>query len=207
MAYDRVGVLTRPCHLFVARHSVVEQREVFANLVGVDGRIGLQHAGPLENFAKEVRVVLHGCCFDHRCKGVEFVASEVLDETEVEKCNRAIVVEDVVAGVWVAVKGTHAIQAAEDETEDDLTGMIPFHLGPFEQIGPAEPIDELRCEYPFGAVGRNNLGNADVRMPGVVIVELALVTGLEFVVDLFSEADLDLVDHFGRIESTKPLLE
>ena len=38
-------------------------------------------------------------------------------------------------------------------------------------------------------------------------MELALVAGLEFVVDLFRQADLDLVDHLGRIEPAEPLLE
>ena len=85
--------------------------------------------------------------------------------------------------------------------------MIALGLRAFEQLGPAEPVDELRREHPLGAVAVNDLGHANEGMPGVVLVKLALVAGFEFVVDLFGQANLDLVDHLGRVESAERLFE
>ncbi len=207
VAHDCVGVLAGPRHVLVAGDGVVEQRKVFTDVVGVDGRPGLQHSRRLDDLAEQSRIVLHCCCFDHRGKRVEFVASEVLHKAEIEERDRSVVVEQVVARVGVAVEGTHAIQAAEHEPEDHFTGVIALLLRPREQLRPREAVDQLRRQYSFGAVRRNDLGNPDERVSGVVVEEHPLVAGLEFVVDFFREPDLDFVDHLGRVEAPETLLE
>ena len=138
---------------------------------------------------------------------MHLVATEVLDQSEVEKGHRAVVVEQVVARVWIAVERSHAVQAAEHEPEDDLAGAVAVGLWAPQQFSPPETFGQLGGEDASGAELGNDLGNPDERMIAVVVGERLLIAGFAFVVDLFGDTQLDLIDHLGWIESAEALAE
>ncbi len=62
------------------------------------------------------------------------VVGEVLDQPEVEERHPAVTVEQVVAGMRVAVERVHAVQAAEHEAEQHLAGEVALVLDPTSSI-------------------------------------------------------------------------
>ena len=144
-------------------------------------------------------VVVDGGRFDHRPEREHLVGGEVFDQAEVEEGDRAVIVEQVVAGMWVAVERAHPVQAAEHEPEDHLAGSVTVGLGALHQFVPAEPLGEFRGEHVHRRQFWNDLGDPDEGMVAVVVGERPLVSGLEFVVDFLGDAQLDLIDHLGTV--------
>jgi len=69
----------------------------------------------------------------------ELDVGEVLDQPVVEERDPAAAVEQVVAGVRVAVERVRVIQAAEHEPVDRLRGQVAFLLRPGGQLGEPRP--------------------------------------------------------------------
>ena len=67
---------------------------------------------------------------DHRRERGQLGVAEVRDQPEVEERDRAVAVEQVVAGVRVAVERAHPVEAAEHEAEQGLAGQVALGAGP-----------------------------------------------------------------------------
>ena len=102
----------------------------------VDRGVGAEHAGLLDDRAELGDVVVDRRRLHHVGEHVHLVGGEVLHEPEVEERHAPVAVEQVVAGVRVAVERPHPVQAAEHETEDRLGGEVAFVLVPGQQLVP-----------------------------------------------------------------------
>ena len=80
--------------------------------------------------------------------------------------------EQVVAGVRVAVERLHPVQAAEHEAEDALAGEVALVLVPREDLPPRRADDELAGQHLAGRQRRHDGGDVDERVAAVEVGEL-----------------------------------
>jgi hypothetical protein len=67
------------------------------------------------------------------------VVAEVLHQAEVEERDLAVAVEQVVAGVRVAVEQVHAVEAAEHEAEQGLADRSRWCWSHVQHLCPGVP--------------------------------------------------------------------
>ena len=85
--------------------------------------------------------------FDERAPVAQHLVGEVLHAAEVEEDDAPLGVEEVVAGVRIAVEHAVAHDRAEDEAEQDLALARARRLVVGEHVGEAAPVDELGGEH------------------------------------------------------------
>ncbi len=100
-----------------------------------------------------------------------------------------------------------AIQAAEEEAEDDLANAVALGLGAFLELLEADALDELADEHPLARERADDLGDDDERVAGEDAGERALVLGLELVVELLDDPLLDLLGDRLDVERGSHALE
>ena len=144
--------------------------------------------------------MVDGSGLDHPGEHGDLVGAEVADEPEVEERDPPVAVEQVVAGVRVAVEGLHPVQAAEDEAEQHFADQIALALVPRQHLAPCRPDGEVGREHPRGAQWMDHLRHGDERMAPIEVDEALLVVALVAVVELLAEPLLDLGDELGRVE-------
>ena len=74
--------------------------------------------------------MVEGGSLDHPDEEVDLVRGEIADQPEVEERDPAVAVEEVVAGVGVAVERPQAVQAAEHEAVQALAVEVALGAGP-----------------------------------------------------------------------------
>ena len=132
---------------------------------------------------------------------------ESLDQSEVEERHAAATVEQVVAGMGVAVEAVHAVQAAEHETEQALAGEVALVLRPSEHLLPCRATDQVAGQHPRGRMRCQHVGHMDERMAAIEVGERLLVVGLERVVQLVDQTLPDLGNHVVGIKPAESLLQ
>jgi hypothetical protein len=125
----------------------------------------------------------------------------VLDEAEVEEADPAVAMEEVVAGVRVAVESVHPVDAAKHESEDRFGGQITLVLRPLFQLGEARAVDVLGRQDARRRQFVDDGRHVDEGMTAVVRRELPLIRRLVPVVELFGETRPQLLDERDRIEA------
>ena len=128
---------------------------------------------------------------------------EPLGQAEVEEGDPAVPVEQVVAGMWVAVEGAEAVQAAKGEPVDGLGREVTLALIPAQQLVESRTRDKLAGQHPRAAELANDSRHVDNRVRFVIGCEQVLVVGLEPVVDLLAQPVAQLLDERARVETGK----
>ena len=85
---------------------------------------------------------------DHSHEGGHLRVGELLDEPEVQEGDATVAVEQVVARVRIAVEPVHAVEAAEDESEEALAGEVALVLRPLDHLLPRGAGDEVAGQHP-----------------------------------------------------------
>src|SRR5262249_41567728 len=112
---------------------------------------------------------------------------KVFDTTEIEEDDATVAVEQVVAGVGVAVEDAVAQDGAEDEAEDDLAVAGAGGLVELADGGEVAPLDELGGEDAPARVAVDDARDANEGVAVVDAQEAALVVGLAGVVELLAD--------------------
>ena len=120
--------------------------KIIASFFGGEWCIFLQHSRFFNNATVRLHVVVKHSSFHHALEHFHFFNGEMLNEAKVEEGNFAAFVEDVIAWVRVAIKGTEAIQAAKHETEDGFAGFVTVFLWPCEKFCKRMSADKFRDE-------------------------------------------------------------
>ena len=115
--------------------------------------------------------------------------------------------EQVVAGVWVAIERMHAVEAAEHKTEEDLADAVLLVLRPRQHLVPRAAVHQFARDHVSAAEGVQHVGHVDERVPAIEVGEQLLVASLQPVVQLFCQAFLDLCNHVVGVEATEALLQ
>src|SRR5262245_24724325 len=96
-------------------------------------------------------VGMHDGVHEHVGEWLELAWLEALHEPEVEERDPTAGVEEVVAGMGIAVERLQTPEAAEHEAVDRLGGEVAFGLAPLPQGVEADTVGQLRREDPFAA--------------------------------------------------------
>ena len=153
-AHDLARVLLRPRHRGVLGDGRVEVGEVLADLGGVDRRSGQQQSRPARRGARNVaRVVVDRRRLHQPGEHGDLVGAEVADEPEVEERDPPVAVEQVVAGVRIAVERLHPVEAAEHEAEQPLADQVALDAGPTSAPRARSPRRRGRSSAPSPCTG------------------------------------------------------
>ena len=115
-----------------------------------------------------------------------------LEQPEVQEGDATVVEQQEVAGVRIARELVVAVEAAEEEAEDDLAEAVALGLRALLELLEADAADVLADEHALARQRADHLGHDDERVPGEDPRERALVLGLELVVELLLDPLADL---------------
>ena len=149
LAYCRDQVTT-----LSSRDALVELAEVLADLLVVRGRVRVATCRRLDDPPERRYVVFVRGGSDHADERGDLLFVESLDQSEVEEGDLAVAMEQVVAGVWVAVESVHPVQAAEHESEQALTDQVAFACGQSIISCQVAPADQFAGQHSSGGVRR-----------------------------------------------------
>ena len=85
-----------------------------------------------------------------------------------------------------------AVQAAEEEAEDDLADPVALGLRAGLELLEADAGDELAHQHALARERADHVGHDDERVAGEDARQRALVLGLELVVELLDDPLADL---------------
>ena len=126
---------------------------------------------------------------------------EALEQAEVEERHTAVVEQQEVAGVRIAGELPVAVEAAEEEAEDDLADAVALGLPAPLQLLEADAVHELRDEHALARERADHAGHDDERVAVEDARQRALVLRLELVVELLDDP---LADLFGDRLDVEP---
>jgi hypothetical protein len=119
--------------------------------------------------------------------------AEPLEEAEVDEADPAVVEEQRVARVRVAVEQAVAQRAVDVEAAQDLAEPVALRLRPVLDGGEPLALDELRHDHALAAQRHDDVGHDHERVAAVHARHVAVVGRLELVVELLGDALADLV--------------
>ena len=112
------------------------------------GAPGSSKPGPFDEGPERRGVVVDGRRLHQSGEHGDLVGAEVADEAEVEEGDPPVAVEQVVAGVRVAVERLHPVEAAEHEAEQSLADQVALALVPRQRLAPGGPDGEVGRQHP-----------------------------------------------------------
>ena len=192
--------------LSAERELVGEVRHVGAahvveHVLRVETVSAAQEAGRLHRRDQLIGIAVDDDRLERRAQRFPLPRCPALHEAVVEERDAAVVVELVVAGVWIAVEHPAPQHGVLGEPPEDLGGAL---LG---GVRPRRPeLLERHAVDPFGGQQalrrqlRDEAGHAHPRVTGVQLGELDDVARLELVVELLAHARPQLVDERLGVE-------
>src|SRR6185437_659892 len=185
------GDLGRELDDLVGRVPPDRRLDEVEQVLGVDA-LGVRQEARLGQQPMQGRVVALG---DGALSGeleVDRSAVEPLEQAEIEERHATVVEQQEVAGVRVAGELAVAIQAAEEEAEDDLADAIALGLRASLQLLEADAVHELADEHALARERGDDAGHVDERVAIEDAGQRTLVLGLQLVVELLDDALPDL---------------
>ena len=170
---------------------------VLVECLSIERRAGPEDANGFGG-AAPCLVVLDEECPDQHLEGFDGLIRKVRDAAVIDEGDAAVIEQEVIAGVRVAVEEPVAVEAAEAEPVDDFAEPVAFGLVPRLRRRERPALDVLLDKHRIGGQLVIDAWHLDEGVPFEVVVEALLRRSFAKVVELGTNALLQVAHDRAR---------